>query len=139
MVDPLDEVQANRAIKQSPLPTQPAKSPDMEDQAQFTSEEALKRVVATDAGSQAQDVVTTTWREGMERFASQKDTSLRISFLVNRENREVRFLVKNAESGEIIRIVPPSDVLAVTQEAMERVIEELERGLGGESHEQDTE
>ena len=111
MADPVEEVQAISATKRSPILAMPVESPSRGGPADLTREEVSKPVAPVDEGGETQDLVSmTTLREKVKQLVAQW-SPVRISFVVDRETREVRIRVIDVKSGEIIREVPPGQTL----------------------------
>lgn len=121
MADPADKVQAIGAAKRSPILRLPAEVPSTGATTNQSEEGAPKRVAPAEEGGEAQDsTAMNALSEKIKQLMAQL-SPIRVSFLVDRESRDVRIRVVNATSGEVIREVPPGDVLGV--ETPEELIE----------------
>lgn len=113
MADPVDEVQAIGAAKRSPILGLPVESPSTGGPAELSKEETSKPVRPVDEESELQDLVSmTALREKVRQLVAEW-SPVRISFVVDRESREVRIRVIDVKSGEIIREVPPGETLTL--------------------------
>lgn len=111
MADPVDEVQAIGAARRSPVLGLPVEAPSAAGAFGPDQEEIPRRVAPAGEGGETQDLVAmTTLRERVKQLVTQL-SPIRVSFLIDRESRNVRIRVIDVRSGEIIREVPPGDVL----------------------------
>lgn len=111
MADPINEIQAIGATRRSPILAVPAEAPNAGAVSGLTREEAPRRVAPPEQGGETQDAMAmTALRDKMKRLMTQL-APIRVSFLVDRESQNVRIRVIDVATGEIIREVPPGDVL----------------------------
>ncbi len=115
MANPIDEVQAIGAARRSPILALPAEVPSTGGPSGLGQEDAPRRVAPADGGGETQDsTAMAALREKMKQLTAQF-SPIRVTFLVDRKSQSVRIRVINLASGEIIREVPPGDVLTPEQ------------------------
>ena len=117
MADPIDEVQALSVARRSvvPLPPLDVRSTEasIDRSKEVASKDNSKEVVSNrtdlaEVKGEPQDFLgMESSQSNIEPLITNKPNPTRIGFVVERETRDVRIRVINAQSGEIIREVPP--------------------------------
>jgi len=115
MTDPIDGVQAIGATRRSPILALPAEVPSAGGPSSLGQEGAPRRVAPAGGSGETQDsVAMAALREKMKQLTAQF-SPIRVSFLVNPKSQDVQIRVIDLASGEIIREVPPGDVMTPEQ------------------------